>query len=130
MQKELLEKVVLLLLGNEASSATTLPLESGVLPEVGQYVLVRSRNEGINCGFVVAADETGILLKNARRLYYHRPAVQEESWYEGVCRHGLAVDCKVSPPVQKKGILEDYSWCEMTSTAAKSVQEYKSHAQS
>jgi hypothetical protein len=35
---------------------------------IGQYVVVRSRNEGINAGYLEAADDTGCILTEARRL--------------------------------------------------------------
>lgn len=103
---------------------------NSIYPEKGIYVLVRSRNEGINCGYVVAAESSGILLKEARRLYYHRPADASESWYEGVTNHGVSPDSKLSPVVAEKGIIEDYSWLRCTEKAQKSIQEQKAHAQS
>lgn len=96
---------------------------------IGKYVLVRSRNEGINAGVVVAADETGIVLSECRRVWYHRPA-DETSWYEGVANSGLRKDSKVSAPVLEKAIIEDYSITICTDVAEKSIREIKSHAQS
>lgn len=97
---------------------------------IGKYVVVRSRNEGINAGYLEEADETGCILKECRRLWWHKPSVKTESWYEGVCNHGLSDDSKVSGTVERKVIVEDYSIVECTDKAAKSIQGAKSHAQS
>lgn len=96
---------------------------------VGKYVIVRSRNEGINAGVVEMADETGVVLKDARRLWYHRPAVSTESWYEGVANHGLSEDSKVSGAVARKAIMEDYSMTECTAVARQSIEEAPANAQ-
>lgn len=37
------------------------------------YVICRTRNEGINAGYVKDLDSTGVILEDARRLYYHKP---------------------------------------------------------
>jgi len=95
---------------------------------IGKYVLVRSRNEGINAGYVVAADETGIVLSEARRIWYHRPS-DETSWYEGVANSGLRSDSKISAPVAEKAIIEDYSITVCTPDAQKSIQGFKAHVQ-
>ena len=97
---------------------------------IGKYVIVRTRNEGINAGFVERADETGIILKDARRIWYHRPADTNLSWYEGVSRSGLSSDSKISCVVEKKIIVEDYSITLCTEEASKNIQEFKSHEQS
>ena len=96
---------------------------------IGKYVIVRSRNEGINAGYVEAADETGIVLRNARRLWYHKPAVNSESWYEGVANHGLSLDSKISAPVAIKAIIEDYSVTVCTEKAQASIEGMTAHAQ-
>jgi len=75
---------------------------------VGKYVICRTRNEGINAGEVVALDDTGVILKNARRLYYHKPLDKTISWYEGVAVSGISKDSKIGAPVEK-AIIEDYS---------------------
>lgn len=96
---------------------------------IGKYVIVRSRNEGINAGEVVAADDTGVVLKNARRMWYHKPAVKTESWYEGVANHGLSDDSKVSGVVSEKVIIEDYSMVACTEVARQSIEAAVSNAQ-
>lgn len=90
---------------------------------VGKYVIVRSMNEGVNAGFVERADETGVILLEARRLWYHKPADPALSWYEGVAVSGVSKDSKLSCPVERKAIIEDYSMTECTDVAKKSISE-------
>lgn len=96
---------------------------------VGKYVIVRSRNEGINAGKVLELDDTGVILEDARRLYYHKPANKELSWYEGVALEGLSKDSKVGAEVTKL-IIEDYSVTVCTKDAEKSIRGAKTNAQS
>ena len=96
---------------------------------VGEYVLVRSRNEGINAGTVLMADQTGVVLENACRLWYHKPAVKTESWYEGVANHGLSQNSMRSGTVAKKAIIEGYSMTVCSDIAQKSIEQTVPHAQ-
>lgn len=91
---------------------------------IGKYVIVRTRNEGINCGRVVMADHTGVVLEEARRIYYHRPKDPKVSWYEGVAETGLHPDSKISGEVSRKYIIEGYS---LTICSAAAEQSLKSH---
>lgn len=95
---------------------------------VGQYVIVRSRNEGINAGKVLELDDTGVILEDARRLYYHKPANKELSWYEGVAIDGLSSDSKIGSEVTKI-IIEDYSITVCTKKAEASIRGAKTNAQ-
>jgi len=79
---------------------------------IGRSVIVRSSNEGINIGKVELADETGIILTDCRRLYYHKPKDLKLSWYEGVAMSGLNKNSKVSGTVDRKVIIEKYSMTE------------------
>ena len=97
---------------------------------VGKCVIVRSRNEGINFGEVVTLDDTGIVIKDARRIYYHAPKDKNISWYEGVAKCGLDSSSKISCSVDKKIIIEDYSITYCTDDAIKNIKEFKAHAQS
>ena len=96
---------------------------------IGKYVIVRSRNEGVNAGRVIACDNTGIILADARRLQRHRPLKNEEvSWYEGVALTGLNTEwTRVSAPVEKL-IVEDYSITVCTAEAEKSIREFTSYS--
>lgn len=96
---------------------------------IGEKVIVRSRNEGINAGIVELADETGVVLINCRRIWYHKPKDKNLSWYEGVAETGLSDTSKVSGTVSKKVIIEDYSMTKCTEKAFKSIMELKPNAQ-
>lgn len=96
----------------------------------GKFVLVRSRNEMVNAGIVVLMDESGIVLKNAIRLWFYRPADQSVSWYEGVANVGLHPDSKVAPAVAMKVIVEDYAVVLCTEEARFSIEGFKPHPQS
>ena len=96
---------------------------------IGCYVIVRSRNEGINSGYVKAADDTGIILTQARRIHHHIPLDKNMSWYEGVATSGLCVGSKISNAVEEKIIIEDYSITKCTNLAEKSIRNYKTNEQ-
>jgi len=96
---------------------------------IGKYAIIRSRNEGVNAGVVSAMDETGIIIKEARRIWYHKPADKLLAWYEGVALSGLSDDSKISAKVPLKVIVEDYSVTVCTEKAEKSIREHKAHAQ-
>lgn len=96
---------------------------------IGKKVIVRSRNEGINAGIVVLADESGVELRNCRRIWYHKPKNKAYSWYEGVSVCGISDDSKVSCTVNTKVIIEDYSMTICTDEAFKSIMEITPNAQ-
>lgn len=96
---------------------------------IGKKVIVRSRNEGINAGIVVLADETGVELKDSRRIWYHKPKNNDLSWYEGVAVSGISNDSKVSCTVPIKTIIEDYSMTLCIDSAFKTIMELKPNAQ-
>lgn len=96
---------------------------------IGKPVIVRSRNEGINAGIVVVADETGVELRDCRRIWYHKPKDVKLSWYEGVATSGLSDDSKVSGTVERKVIIEDYSMTLCKEKAFASIMEKTPNAQ-
>ena len=96
---------------------------------LGKYVICRTINEGINFGIVAAIDETGVVLDESRRLYYHKPINKNVSWYEGIARFGISSDSKVGTAV-KKIISENYSLTLCTDEAVKSLKEAVSNEQS
>ena len=76
MKEELILKLVEMLIGGDDSGNS--PQESAkplsmLESMIGEYVIVRSRNECINAGFVKALDDTGIILSEAHRIWYHKP---------------------------------------------------------
>jgi len=96
---------------------------------IGKYVICRTRNEGINAGKVLELDETGVILEDARRLYYHRPSNKKLSWYEGVALEGLSSDSKIGAPVEKI-ISEDYSLTVCTDAGESSIRGAVTNEQS
>lgn len=94
---------------------------------IGKHVIVRSRNEGINFGKLEAADETGCVITDARRIWYHKPADSKMAWYEGVALSGLHRSSKVSAPVARKVIVEDYSLTECSDEAVASIQKHPNY---
>ena len=94
---------------------------------IGKFVIVRSRNEGVNAGFLVAADESGCVLKNAKRLYRPISKNRSLSWYEGVAVSGLGTKSMVSGEVEEKVIIEDYSLTICTETAKESIMGFKAN---
>ena len=96
---------------------------------IGKKVIVRSSNEGLNAGIVILADETGVELKDCRRIWYHKPKDKNLSWYEGVAMTGLSEDSKVSGTVERKVIIERYSMTECTDGAFKTIMEKTPNAQ-
>ena len=97
---------------------------------IGKAVIVRSRNEGINVGIVVIADESGVEIRGCRRLYYHKSKDKNLSWYEGVAMGGLSSDSKVSGTVISKVIIEDYSMTLLNDGVYDSIMEVTPNAQS
>jgi len=96
---------------------------------IGKKVIVRSRNEGINAGIVVLADETGVELRDCRRIWYHKPKDRSLSWYEGVAVSGISSDSKVSGTVRQKIIIEDYSMLSCADEAFDTIMELAPNAQ-
>ena len=121
-----------LTLGQLKEVAALFPASSGsgfYQRYIGKKVIVRSRNEGVNFGEVVACDATGIVLKNARRLWYHKPADTLQSWYEGVANTGVSSDSRLSASVAEKAIIEQYGITICTDVAIKSIEGAKTNEQ-
>jgi len=98
-------------------------------PWIGKYVICRSLNEGVNAGKVLALDDTGVIIEDARRLHFHHPDDRSLSWYEGVAASGLGSDSRVSSP-QLKLITEDYSLTLCSEQAEQSIRNYPTNQQS
>jgi len=127
-KEDILVKVLGMLLGDDSAKQAAKG-ESILDGLIGKYVIVRSRNEGINAGFVKLADDTGIVLSEARRIWYHRPENKAMAWYEGVAESGLSADSKVSVAVSEKAIIEDYSITVCTEVAKESISSHAAHEQ-
>lgn len=95
----------------------------------GDYVIVRSQNEGINAGTLVECGREFVVLDNARRMWYHEPADRLSSWYEGVAESGLSENSKVSGAVSRKVIVEDYSITLCSEEAKISIEGHPAYVQ-
>lgn len=113
-------KIASLFSGNEKPKTPSILSDA-----IGKYCIVRTRNEGINAGKVIAADETGVVIEDARRIYYHKPKDSSLSWYEGVAVSGLHPDSKVSGAVSRKYIIEQYSLTICTEESEKSIRSHE-----
>lgn len=92
---------------------------------IGKYVICRTRNEGVNCGFVKDLDETGVILDKARRMWYHDTA-SDLCWYEGISIDGPSDDTKLSASCEKL-IVEDYSLTICSEKASIMLVNMESH---
>lgn len=95
---------------------------------IGKYVICRSINEGVNAGKVISADETGVILEDARRLYYHKPINKNVSWYEGVAKYGISKDSRLGTAIEKI-IVENYSLTICSMEAEESIRGAKDNEQ-
>ncbi len=91
---------------------------------IGKYVIVRSKNEGVNFGLLKHADETGCVLEEARRLWRLFTSKGDPAWYEGVSKVGLSPSAKISTPVKTKIIVEDYSLTVCEEAAIKNIKTH------
>jgi len=64
---------------------------------IGEYVIVRCRDAGVHAGILISAAERGCFLKNARRLWYWKPA--KGAFLSGAAVHGLHSSSKVGTPI-------------------------------
>jgi len=126
MNNELVIQLMQMLLTNSGNNENAQQSTSSNLytDVIGKYVIVRSRNEGLNAGYLEKADHTGCVLKNAQRLY--RPISKDKSlsWYEGVAKTGLAEESKISGTVDSKIIVEDYSITICSEVAKNSIEGF------
>ena len=126
MKNDLILQLVQMLINDEGNNSTAIEASNESLYDsvIGEYVIVRSRNEGLNAGFLKKADRTGCVLSQAQRLY--RPISKDKSlsWYEGVAQTGLSDESKVSGVVEEKVIVEDYSITICSELAKKSIQGF------
>ena len=99
--------------------------EEEVPAPIGEYVIVRSRVEGVNAGSLISAGRGWCVLKDVRRLWYFEPKNPLLSWYEGVAISGVNAKSRLSSAVPNKIIVEDYSITPCTKEAAESIRSAK-----
>jgi len=109
-------------------SSTIAEKEAASAPPVpdftGRYVIVRTRNEGVNAGLVVENGAGFVHLKNARRLWKIIPPSSLEKWYEGVALSGLGAESQISVESEKL-ISEDYSITVCSAAAEENIRGFK-----
>ncbi len=94
---------------------------------IGKYVIARCTRAGVHAGILVAQSGQECVLKEARRLYYWKPA-NKASFLSGIATEGLHADSKIGAPV-KEHLLEVCELIQCTNKAAKSISKIKSHVQ-
>lgn len=95
----------------------------------GQWVIIRSQNEGINFGKFEYADEHTVVITEARRLWFFSPKDKNESWFEGVANSGLNASSKLSGATKMKCVTEAYSMTVCRDEAAEAIKAFPSHKQ-
>lgn len=66
---------------------------------ITKFVIVRCRDAGVHAGYLESHHGRECVLKNARRLWYWRPA-DGAAFLSGVATAGLAADSKVGAPIR------------------------------
>jgi len=122
MKEELIVKLVEMLLGDSPKT------EDKTKPAIGRYVIVRSRNEGVNFGKVVDYDDRSIHIVEAQRLHSFAPDDKCDAWYEGVANSGISSSSDISMESEKI-IVEDYSTTFCSQRCVESIKAHKPHEQ-
>lgn len=78
-----------------AASACLSSIDNGM---IGKYVIVRCKDAGVHAGILKAYNGRECLLKEARRLWYFKPA-NGAAFLSGVATEGLHSDSKVGAPI-------------------------------
>lgn len=94
---------------------------------IGDYVIVRCRDAGVHAGELVWHKDRQCGLKNARRLWYWKPA-NRASFLSGVATEGLDGASKIGAPVEIH-LTENCEIIRCTSSAAESIKGFPSHGQ-
>lgn len=94
-------------------------------PFIGKYVIVRCRDAGVHAGVLVSASGRNCVLKDARRLWYWKPA-NGAAFLSGVASEGLDSESKIGCPVGIE-LTENCEIIMCSSSAQKSIMEAKSH---
>jgi len=92
---------------------------------VGRYVIVRCKDAGVHAGELVSHSGRECSLKDARRLWYWKPA-NGAAFLSGVAKEGLHDDSKVGVPVDTI-LTENCEILRCTPRAEKSIRGAKSY---
>lgn len=87
---------------------------------IGKYVVVRCRDAGVHAGILEAHEGREALLREARRLWYWKPA--KGKFLSAVAMTGLHPESKVGMQVGRQLLTEDCEIMECSPEAAKSIQ--------
>lgn len=93
---------------------------------VGKYVLVRCRDAGVHFGELVAHHGRECVLKNARRLWYWKPA-NGAAFLSGVAECGLHEDSKVGRPQRSLHLTETCEIALCSEDASQSICSQKNY---
>lgn len=91
---------------------------------VGKYCIVRSKEEGINSGYIVSFNQLTVIMRDVRKNLYYRKIDKPLSWYERCAVLGVAQNSRLSAPVSKKLIFKDYSLTSCNEISTKSFISY------
>ena len=92
---------------------------------IGRYVIVRCRDAGVHAGVLISRQGRECTLKNARRLWYWKPA-NGAAFLSGVAVEGLHEDSKVGAPITVT-LTENCEIILCTATAQTSIEGAKNH---
>ena len=106
------------LLGQSAPAA----LDNGM---IGRYVIVRCKDAGVHAGELVSHNGRECVLKDARRLWYWKPA-NGAAFLSGVASEGLDSSSKIGDPVDTH-LTENCEIILTTANAEQSIREAKSY---
>jgi hypothetical protein len=98
-------------------------------PLIGCYVVVRCHDAGVHAGVLHSMDGRSCHLRNARRLWYWKPA-NNQSFLSGVANYGLAPESKVGVPISMMALTENCEILCCTRIAEDSIEGAKSHVRS
>lgn len=93
--------------------------------KIGEYVVVRCRDAGVHAGVLVSAHGRSCSLREARRLWYWKPA-NGAAFLSGVATEGLDPASWVGAPVDID-LTENCEIMRCTARAADSIKGAKSH---
>lgn len=65
---------------------------------IGKFVIVRCRDAGVHAGELVSHEGREALLKNARRLWYWKPAGNAK-FLSGVATEGIDASSRIGAPI-------------------------------
>lgn len=99
------------------------PYDNGM---VRSYVVVRCKDAGVHAGFLESHHGRECVLKEARRLWYWKPA-GGSAFLSGVAVDGLDPSSKVGKPVSRLHLTENCEIMQCTEESSKSIRSQENH---